>query len=96
MAKTPLEAQIEQIHRLAEEKVRALHAEDARWEARRLRQAKERAVVEEMRSRLEKEYGLTEHPKRELLWDKAWDRGHSAGYDEVELVYGDLAELLVP
>lgn len=49
---------------------------------------------EALKARLEDEHGLREHPKRELLWSKAWDLGHSYGLSEVENYYADLAELL--
>lgn len=38
--------------------------------------------------------GLTDHPKADLLYSKAYERGHSAGLNEVWQVMEDLAELL--
>jgi hypothetical protein len=29
------------------------------------------------------ELGLTDHPKADLLYSMAWERGHSSGYSEV-------------
>lgn len=43
---------------------------------------------------LEEEHGMTGHPKADLLFEKAWDRGHSNGYAEVAMVYDDLVELV--
>lgn len=40
------------------------------------------------------ECGLVGHPKAGLLCWKAWEIGHSAGFDEVSHYYRDLAELL--
>lgn len=48
----------------------------------------------ELRTRLEIELKLDQHPRRNALWSKAWDLGHANGLDEVELYYRDLAELL--
>lgn len=43
---------------------------------------------------LEAEYGVTGHPKANLLWEKAYDRGHSAGMGEVINVWTDLVDLI--
>jgi hypothetical protein len=40
-----------------------------------------------------KEVGLTNHPKADKIYSKAWEKGHSAGYNEVFLELQDLAEL---
>lgn len=40
------------------------------------------------------ECGLTDHPKRQMLWGKAWEHGHAYGLSEVWIHYQDLAELL--
>jgi hypothetical protein len=42
------------------------------------------------------EEGLLDHPKRSALFSKAWEAGHSSGYNEVWLNYTDMAELLKP
>lgn len=47
-----------------------------------------------LRSGLEKTFGLTDHPKRDLLWRKAWERGSASGLGGVENEYRDLAELV--
>ncbi len=47
-----------------------------------------------LQSDLEAEYGVTGHPKAELLWSKAYERGHSAGMGEVINVWTDLVELI--
>lgn len=38
--------------------------------------------------------GISDNPKRELLWSKAYERGHSAGMHEVYLIADDLVELI--
>jgi hypothetical protein len=43
---------------------------------------------------LEKEHGMTNHPKAPLLWEKAYAEGHGAGLTEVALVYENLVELV--
>lgn len=43
---------------------------------------------------LEVQEGLVGHPKADMLWSIAWDRGHSLGYSDVISVYEELAELL--
>lgn len=48
----------------------------------------------EFKRDLEAAEGLENHPKRDLLYAKAFDLGHSAGYHEVANYYSDLAELL--
>lgn len=54
-----------------------------------------RMAEEALMRRLEDEFGLSNHPKNALLWSKAWDLGHSAGLDEVEIYYRNLVELIV-
>jgi hypothetical protein len=43
---------------------------------------------------LEEENDLQDNPKKDLLWAKAWELGHSSGYDEVITIYEDLMELI--
>ena len=52
------------------------------------------ALEAEFKSDLEAYHGMTDHPKRDLLYSKAWERGHSAGLHEVAVVYNDLVELV--
>ena len=40
-----------------------------------------------------KEVGLANHPKSDKIYAKAWENGHSAGYNEVLNHLKDLAEL---
>ena len=48
----------------------------------------------EFRADLFAELGITNNPKRDLLFEKAWDMGHSFGYDEVVDRALDLVELI--
>ncbi len=59
------------------------------------RRAAVRMLEDEFKNSLFFEYGMDKHPKREQAYKMAWDRGHSAGYGEVESEFMDLAELLV-
>lgn len=49
-----------------------------------------------LRHDLEEEYATANHPKAQLLWDKAWEAGHSEGYESVRWNYSDLHELITP
>jgi hypothetical protein len=40
------------------------------------------------------EFGVQNHPKRERVFELAWDRGHSSGFFEVYLVFEELVELI--
>ncbi len=40
------------------------------------------------------EFGVQNHPKRERVFELAWDRGHSSGFSEVYLVFEELVELI--
>jgi hypothetical protein len=44
---------------------------------------------------LEVEAGVSGHPRAPLLYQLAYDRGHSAGMAEVALYYAEMAELIV-
>lgn len=49
---------------------------------------------QEFRDDLLEHLGITDHPKAGLLFDKAWERGHSDGLYYVVQVAEDLVELL--
>lgn len=68
--------------------------EEAYKEARRVYYAESNRLVESFKSDLEEEYGTQDNPKKDLLFSKAWDHGHSGGFSEVESVYGDLVDLI--
>ena len=48
----------------------------------------------DLQTELEKEHGLTGHPKASTLFYIAYDKGHSAGMAEVANIYTTLSELL--
>ncbi len=49
----------------------------------------------DFKAALEKEYGLQDHPKRDRIWQKAWDDGHSGGWTDILNVYEELVDLIV-
>lgn len=40
------------------------------------------------------EYGLNDYAKRDAVFGYAWERGHSSGFAEVELIFFELIPLL--
>jgi len=58
---------------------------------------KEQARLTDLFQRdLEAENGVVGHPKADMLWRIAWDRGHSSGYQGVLYEYEELVDLLSP
>ena len=65
--------------------------------------AEDAAIRAEFKADLEDEYGVAKaitedrvtRKKADLLFAKAWDYGHSAGYREVDIHYGELLELVL-
>jgi hypothetical protein len=51
-------------------------------------------VEAEFRSDLERENEMVGHPKADVLFAKAWERGHSSGFGEVLAAYEDLIVLV--
>ena len=45
-------------------------------------------------SDLAAEYDMTDHPKRGMLWAKAWEEGHGSGLSDVEHWYSELWNLV--
>lgn len=46
------------------------------------------------RADLESDNSMTNHPKANILWDMAYDRGHSSGYESIVSEYEELVELV--
>ncbi len=57
--------------------------------------ARTAALEAEFRADLEEYYGMTGHPKADLLYGKSWEHGHSSGLSEVANVYSDLVDLVL-
>lgn len=56
--------------------------------------AEERRLYEEFKQDLFEEYRVQEHPKRENVFNLAWEHGHASGYSEVYNYFGDFVELI--
>lgn len=52
--------------------------------------------IEASKARMAKECGVERDAKFYKAWQIAWDHGHSAGLDEVEMYFRELAELIKP
>jgi len=72
-----------------------MEAKQAKREALLLQRQQEAKETADFKLKLEKKYGTSDNPKRFILWDKAWDHGHSSGLGEVELYYSDFLELVM-
>lgn len=57
-------------------------------------QAETSRLMMEFKKACEEDQGVVGNPKADMLWSKAWERGHSSGYHEVYGVYNDLVELI--
>jgi hypothetical protein len=55
---------------------------------------KHSTLENQFRTDLEAETGMTDHPKAELLYWKAYERGHSSGVDGVYDAYMNMLELV--
>ncbi len=51
-------------------------------------------INEAFKLALFKEYGVETNPKREQVFSKAWEEGHSTGYDDVEIYFSDFVDLI--
>lgn len=49
----------------------------------------------EFKTALEKEYELQNHPKKDKIWQKAWDDGHSGGWQSILNEYDEIVDLLI-
>lgn len=63
-------------------------------ETRDLYYKEESELVDLFKKDLELSHGLSDHPKKDLLFQKAWQSGHASGLHEVANFYADLAILL--
>lgn len=57
--------------------------------------AMEGQLHDEFKQDLFKEAGIENNPKRDLLFSKAWERGHCCGLGDVHGCFFDLLELIV-
>ncbi len=40
-------------------------------------------------------HGVTDNPKADAVYERAYDRGHSSGFNEVSSNFGDLVDLII-
>jgi hypothetical protein len=50
-------------------------------------------LQDEFRRDLIEEYGMTDHPKADKIFNKAWDMGSSLGYQSIQEYFEDFVEL---
>jgi hypothetical protein len=50
-------------------------------------------LQDEFKRDLINKYKMTNHPKAEKIFNKAWDFGYSSGYEDIEYYFQDLIEL---
>lgn len=55
---------------------------------------KDEELHTEFRKDIAESYGVADNPKKDKLFEIAWDMGHSAGLREVDLYYSKLVELV--
>ena len=48
----------------------------------------------EFKEELAKEYGIKNHPKLDRLFEIAWNFGHSSGFNEVDLYFSEMVDLI--
>ena len=87
-------AAVEAAHRQLEEAQKA--AALAKRAEREARREEENRKVRAFRDSLEEEFDTKAHPKAGLLWDIAWDEGHSYGFEQVRYWYERLLDLVRP
>ena len=58
--------------------------------------AEDGRLAAEFKRDLEVEYATMDNPKRDLLYSKAYDHGHSSGWSEIANCYSDLVDLINP
>lgn len=54
----------------------------------------ENRLVQQFKNDLFEEFDVTNNPKRDLCYAKAWEHGHSAGLAEVANYFSDFVELI--
>lgn len=62
--------------------------------AKRIYHEEQSKIDEAFKLALFEEYGVNNHPKRERIFEKAWSRGHSDGYSQVEYEFSELVDII--
>ena len=61
---------------------------------RKIYKEEEEMLLRRFEYDLAAEYGFLEHVKRKNIFEKAWERGHSSGLNDVVNEYSNIAEIL--
>ena len=67
---------------------------DAQRQIRSIRNGEEAKKIELFWAELGAEFDMTNHPKFEKLKEKAWERGHSSGFEEIRNCFIDLLDMV--
>jgi hypothetical protein len=51
-------------------------------------------VYDDFRRDLIEDRGLTNNPKVKMLYDKAWEMGHSSGFSDIIYYFDEMSELI--
>ncbi len=51
-------------------------------------------IIEDFKLALFKEYEVEDNTKREKCFEIAWEKRHSLGFNEVEIIFSELVELI--
>lgn len=62
--------------------------------AREAYREEQRRLRDEFEADIAAYYAMSDHPKKDLLFNKAWEDGHANGYQSVTICYAKLLELV--
>jgi len=88
-----LKRKIEDAKRVQENAINDI--DNLKNDARRKYRLKMLKINEDFQDALFEEYDVKNHPKREKMYSKAWERGHSSGYSQIESEFAEIVELMV-
>jgi hypothetical protein len=68
----------------------------SKWskEEKEVQNKKEQEAVIKWKEWLFKKYEVSENPKKDLCYSKAYEMGHSSGFNEIEIYFSDLVDLI--
>lgn len=69
-------------------KIMFIENKKKRWDEKNVK-------LNEFKNDIAVENGIENHPKLNILWNKAWEHGHSSGLGEVQYYFEDLMELIL-
>ena len=68
--------------------------EESYKEHRKLFDDESGRLHQEFKEDLFTEFGMSKHPKREKIFNYAWEEGHACGLEDVYGVFSDIVELI--